>query len=140
LDAERGQISAPVHNLVVVNEVETRMLTGVPDPYAAADVLMSWGAGAVVTTLGAEGALMTEPHGARAVSAPAVHAVDTAGAGDVFCGVLAGSLAGGRPLMDAVPLAVAAASLSVTRRGTSSSFPTRVELANIKTVANPQEA
>ncbi|EFG74576.1 putative ribokinase [Mycobacterium parascrofulaceum ATCC BAA-614] len=45
----------------------------------------------LVTTLGARGARYAGADGAFAVPAPTVAAVDTAGAGDVFAGVLAGS-------------------------------------------------
>jgi ribokinase len=68
-----------------------------------------------------------------------VAVVDTAGAGDVFCGVLAAALSEGRPLPDAVAWAVAAASLSVTRRGTSSAFPTPAELVAIGAQIQPRE-
>ncbi|QNI07823.1 ribokinase [Mycobacterium kubicae] len=49
----------------------------------------SWRAPHFVTTLGARGARYTGVDGAFTVAAPAVSAVDTTGAGDVFAGVLA---------------------------------------------------
>lgn len=49
-----------------------------------------------VTTLGARGASYTGEGAHLAVSAPAVEAVDTSGAGDVFAGVLAANWAGDR--------------------------------------------
>ncbi|WP_082965867.1 PfkB family carbohydrate kinase [Mycobacterium kubicae] len=49
----------------------------------------SWRAPHFVTTLGARGARYTGADGAFTVAAPAVSAVDTTGAGDVFAGVLA---------------------------------------------------
>jgi ribokinase len=73
---------------------------------------------AVVVTQGGDGVLMisadlTMQH----VSAPQVVVRDTTGAGDAFNGVLAARLAAGDDLATAVPVAVAAASLSVTRVG-----------------------
>jgi ribokinase len=56
-------------------------------------------------------------------AAPTVTVVDTTGAGDCFCGVLAASLAQGHDLAAAVPRAVAAASLAVTRVGAALSMP-----------------
>jgi ribokinase len=58
-----------------------------------------------------------------------VAAVDTTGAGDVLAGVVAAGIDRGLPLLPAVRWAVAAASHKVTRPGTSSAFPTGVELA-----------
>jgi ribokinase len=46
-----------------------------------------------------------------------VDAVDATAAGDTFNGALAVALAEGRDMADAIDFAVAAASISVTRRG-----------------------
>ena len=61
-------------------------------------------------------------------AAPTVAVVDTTGAGDCFCGVLAASLAQGHDLAAAVPRAVTAASLAVTRIGAAPSMPHAAEL------------
>ena len=55
-------------------------------------------------------------------------AVDTTGAGDVFCGILAASIAMHQPLDAAIRNGVRAATLSVSRNGTQAAFPTRDEL------------
>ena len=122
----------PLVDVAVVNEVESRILSGVSDPAHAARRLIAFGVGAVVVTIGADGAFLVTRDAATSVPAPRVEAVDTTGAGDVFCGVLVAALAHGRLLAEAVPRAVAAASLSVTRRGTSSAFPTAPELAHLE--------
>ncbi|MFD8599062.1 ribokinase [Kitasatospora sp. NPDC059646] len=85
--------------------------------------------GAVVVTLGADGALVKRP-GRPAVHlpAPVVDAVDTVGAGDTFCGALADSLARGGDLLAAAERAVRAASLAVTGLGAQSSMPTAAQL------------
>ncbi len=84
---------------------------------------------AFVVTLGAAGALVVEEGTAGvAVPAPAVHPVDTTGAGDTFNGALAAGLAGGLDLPEAVRRAVVAAALSTTRPGARGGMPTRVEL------------
>jgi ribokinase len=129
----------PLVDLAVVNDVEAATLGGDGTPAESARRLLFAGAGAVVATLGPQGALIIE--GARTTSVPAatVAVVDTAGAGDVFCGVLAAALSEGRALPDAVAWAVAAASLSVTRRGTSSAFPTPAELVAMGAQIQPRE-
>ncbi len=79
----------------------------------------------VVVTQGTDGVLVvTADLVARRVRAPAVEARDTTGAGDTFNGVLAARLAAGDELATAVPVAVAAASLSVTRVGARGGMPT----------------
>ncbi len=125
----------PLVDVAIVNEVESRVLGAIEAHDQAARRLLELGAGAAIVTLGAAGALVVTRDAARPVPAPTVAVVDTAGAGDVFCGVFAAALAGGRGLPDAVPLAVAAASLAVTRRGTSSAFPSAAELAALERVA-----
>jgi ribokinase len=62
------------------------------------------------------------------VSAPPVAVRDTTGAGDTFNGVLAARLARGDDLATAVPVAVAAASLSVTQVGARGGMPTASEI------------
>lgn len=78
-----------------------------------------------VTTLGADGCSINDR-----VHIPAcpVIPVDTTGAGDTFNGVLAVCLAEGKPLPDACRYAVAAAGLSVTRRGVLNAIPQREEI------------
>jgi ribokinase len=120
----------PMVDLAVMNQIETRMLTGQIEIDAAAGVLRRCGVGKVVLTLGSEGALVQEELGLpHHVPAPAVTAIDTTAAGDVLAGVVAAGVDRGLPLMPAVRWAVAAASCKVTRRGTSSAFPSGSELA-----------
>jgi len=76
-------------------------------------------------TLGVAGALLVTRDGVQPVPAPAVQVVDTAGAGDVFCGVLAAALHRKKQPGRGGAAGVAAASLAVTRRGTVERlFPT----------------
>jgi ribokinase len=120
----------PLVDVVILNQIEARMLTGEVGIDAASAVLRSRGAGNVLLTLGSEGALVREgQEPAQRVRAPAVSVVDTTGAGDVLAGVVAAGIDRGLPLMPVVRWAVAAASHKVTRPGTSSGFPTSEELA-----------
>jgi len=68
--------------------------------------------------------------GERWFAAPKVKAVDTVGAGDCFSGALAAALAEGESLEGAIPFAVTAASISVTRPGAQPSMPRRREILN----------
>ncbi len=120
-------------SILVPNRVELAFHTGLPtgtleEVTAAAASLLARGVGAVVTTLGPEGAIVFSADGAAHFPAPPVHAVDATAAGDTFCGALAVLLAEGSDLHDAVRYAVAAASLSVTRLGAIPSIPTRAEV------------
>jgi ribokinase len=99
------------------NRQEAAQLTGEDDPEAAARALVDRTGAAVVVTLGERGALVAEDDGSQLIAAPAVRAVDTTGAGDVFNGVLAAELARGCELRAAVGSAVVAAAESVTRAG-----------------------
>ncbi len=120
----------PLVDIAILNQIEAGTLTGEAGIDAATAVLHGRGVGNVVLTLGSEGALVREGQGLpQRVPAPAVVAVDTTGAGDVLAGVVAAGIERDLPLLAAVRWAVAAASHKVTRPGTSSAFPTSVELA-----------
>jgi sugar/nucleoside kinase (ribokinase family) len=83
--------------------------------------------GTVAVKLGAGGAIARRGEQRAAAGAPAVEAVDTTGAGDTFgAGFLAGLL-GGRPLADALRLAVACGSLSTRAAGGTGAQPTLAE-------------
>ena len=83
----------------------------------------------VVVTQGGNGVLVVDADlVVQQVSAPTVTARDTTGAGDTFNGVLAARLARGDDLLAAVPVAVAAASLSVTQVGARGGMPTGAEI------------
>jgi ribokinase len=103
-------------DLLVPNRDEAAVLTGMPDPKAAARTLTAQ-AREVVVTLGAQGALWTD--GDSQLRAPAldVHAVDTTGAGDAFAaGLLAARMAGADP-SDALGAGCSLAAEAVAREG-----------------------
>jgi ribokinase len=82
-------------------------------------------------TLGAEGAVLVTADETLRVSAPRVTAVDTVGAGDVFCGTLIAARAARFHWEAALRAASEAAAICVTRAGVLASFPTRSEMAGI---------
>lgn len=122
----------PLVDVAIVNEVEGALLGGSALPETAGRRLLTKGAGSVVATLGDAGAILVERNGVSTVPAPLVAAVDATGCGDVVCGVLAAGIAAGGSPVAAMPLAIAAASLACTRYGTSSAFPSRTELAELR--------
>jgi len=79
---------------------------------------------AVVVTLGGRGSLVAERDVPPVrVSAAQVTAVDTTGAGDTYCGVLAAALARSTGLVGAARVAGAAGALAVTRFGAQDAVP-----------------
>lgn len=86
----------------------------------------------LLVTLGEAGAAFSD-RGAPTirVSAPAVKAVDTTGAGDSFVGAFAYALASGFSEAEAIRLGCLCASKGVTRLGTQSSYPTAEEAAEL---------
>ncbi len=116
--------------VLVVNRSEAEFLIGhelIDDSalQAAAAELRELGPASVVLTAGAGGAVVSDVDGQQYVPALEVDAVDTAGAGDAFVGVLAAELSRGRSLRTAVTAATAAAAVAVQTHGaqlTSSSF------------------
>jgi len=87
---------------------------------------------AVIVTQGGDGVMVVAADGdVEHVGAPPVTVRDTTGAGDTFNGVLAARLAAGDQLAAAVPVAVAAASLSVTQVGARGGMPTAAEIAAV---------
>jgi ribokinase len=121
-------------DFVTPNESEAEGLTGLPvttvtEAERAADALMARGVGAVVVTLGGNGALYRDR--SRSVHVPVISAgpvVETTGAGDAFNGGFAVALSEGRDVVDAVRFGCATAGISVTRPGTAPSMPSRAEI------------
>lgn len=143
-------------DVLIVNEHEQNVVAGLadaiprpearpnpdpgvdPDPDAvrrAHAALRSRGVRAVVTTLGAEGAVVTDADGVtEAIPAPSSQVVDTTGAGDAFAGVLAARLAAGDTLLEAARWGTAAGSLAVRAAGAQESYP---DADSLRRAANP---
>jgi ribokinase len=119
---------------VVLNEVEARSVSGRDDSRAGARTLLASGVRDVVLTLGRDGAAMFGSEQVE-VPAPVVEAVDTTGAGDVFCGVLTAMRADGVPWPAALAVAARAAAIAATRRGVFGSFPSAEEIAAVRLYA-----
>jgi ribokinase len=86
----------------------------------------------MVVTLGSEGAAVVNEEGlVTRISAPKVISVDSTGAGDCFIGTFASSLLLGHSPVTSVQIGCEAASISVTRKGAQSSYPSKVEMNNL---------
>lgn len=120
-------------DVLIVNEHEqavvARQTGNGDDPSDPAAVrrahlaLRERGAGAVVTTLGSAGAIVTDSGGTTtAIGSPPASVVDTTGAGDAFAGVLAARLAAGDSLLEAARWGTAAGSLAVRATGAQESY------------------
>lgn len=120
-------------DIICPNEPETELLTGgsvatLVEAEAQARKLRELGAHSVVLTLGERGCLVVDDEGVSTLSAVPVDPVDTTGAGDAFVGCLAHFLGAGFDLRTAALRANHVAGMSVTGRGTQSSFPRRRDL------------
>ncbi|WP_415830264.1 ribokinase, partial [Kibdelosporangium persicum] len=117
-------------DLLIVNEHEAVELTQAAGSAAELAAMLLERVSAVVITLGRGGCVVAEK-GRDPLRIPgfSVDAVDTTGAGDTFCGVLAAALARGLELAEAARLACAAGALAVTRPGAQSAVPTAAEVA-----------
>lgn len=117
----------PSVDVLVLNRVELGTLTHSNDPAVGGRQLRAAGAEIVVVTLGGDGVAIVNDHGITHLQARKANAVDTAGAGDTFCGALLAGLAKGADLALAARLGIEAAALTVTRAGTYSAFPSEAE-------------
>ncbi len=132
----QGAALFPLCDVLVLNETELAAYAGAsvaPDDVfvvsALARTLLASAGQRVVVTLGAAGALVVDAEGSLHVPGRLAAVVDTVGAGDCFCGVLAASLSEGMSLPAAAARANIAAALAVTRRGSAEAMPTREEIS-----------
>jgi len=93
--------------------------------------LIEQGAGAVIVTLGAQGALIVAPDIQQHVPGFGVQVADTTAAGDAFNGGLAVAVAEGKDLLQAVRFANACGALASTKLGAQPSLPTAAAVAGL---------
>lgn len=113
-------------HLLVSRECAAELL-GRDEPEAALPRLRMRAGQVVGITLGAEGLLLDDGAGVAHVAAPAVRAVDTTGAGDVFHGAYAAGLARGFDARAAGAYGVAVAAMACRAFGSRAAIPTDAE-------------
>jgi ribokinase len=119
-------------DILVVNQTELKRYAGatasIYEPVQldrAARTLISRAGQTVIVTLGAAGARIISATAARSAAGARAAVVDTTGAGDCFCGVLAAALSTRRTIADAVGIANVAAAVSTEHPGAAVPFDLR---------------
>jgi ribokinase len=119
-------------DLLVLNETECETISGRRIDSVGiekmAEVLVEMGAKSVIITLGANGSYFLNGENKGKFPAYKVNAIDSTGAGDVFCGALTSYLADEMDISGAIKFASAAAALSVQKLGAAPSVPDKEEI------------
>lgn len=130
-----GRHLLPLADILILNEIELQRFAGlatVPEDRdgiaVAARGLITRTGQRVLVTLGGAGCILVEADRVQPFAAFPARPIDTIGAGDCFCGVLAAALAEGAAIDAAVRAGSAAAALSVERSGAAAASPLRAEV------------
>ncbi|MHB8528904.1 MAG: ribokinase [Caulobacteraceae bacterium] len=123
-----GSAIFPLADILVVNQTELVRYAGAGDIAEAARRLISRPGQSVVVTLGPAGAAAVDAEEVLLVAGRAAKVVDTTGAGDCFCGVLAACLDEGADLPIALARANAAAALSTQFAGAAGPSTLRAQV------------
>lgn len=122
-------------DLLIVNETEflafanlSALPEGIEALAHAARALLRGAVKHIVITLGARGCVLVDARTHLLMEAFRVPVVNTVGAGDCFCGVVAAALAEGMPLASALRYGCAASALAVGRPGAADAMPNREEI------------
>ena len=103
-------------DVITPNEHEMKLLGG-------PEALLKCGVKTIVVTQGARGALMITEKGETRIPPFEVDPVDSTGAGDAFCGMLAARLATGESIQNALKAAVVSGALATLTEGAMPSLP-----------------
>ncbi len=132
---DEGRRLLPLTDILIVNETELARYAelatapqALDDVAAAARALITSEDQTVIVTLGKAGAVAVTRNSLHAVEGRPAKVVDTTGAGDCFCGVLAARLSEGADLPTAMLWANTAAGLSTQTPGAAPSMPTRAAI------------
>jgi len=121
------QDALPYADVFLPNDDEARLLTGEMDAMRQADLFLDRGAGTVVVTQGAQGAIVRTKDQALGAGVFAVNVVDPSGSGDAFdAGFIIGMLEGWN-LVRTITFASAIGAAACTQRGCTPGVFTREE-------------
>lgn len=121
-------------DLLTPNEVEARMLLGLPPDDTTGpetlgrQLIAELGVGQIVMTLGRRGAMVFSDDGVFPVAPIEISAVDPTGAGDCFNATLAVGVVNGMSLVDAAHRAAAAGAYCAGHLGVIGGLPTTAQL------------
>ncbi len=124
---------------ITPNEVEISIISEGRDLIEKIQWLESMGP-KVLVKAGSKGVYMLKDGKLEKFNAFKVKAVDTTGAGDCFNAALTISLSEGAKIKEACEFAMAAAAISVTRKGAAVSFPSREEVERFLKGRDDREA
>ena len=111
------------------NEIEGGQITGKEAPEEIIEAMHArFPRSNIVLTLGKDGCIFKNSSETLRHPIFPVKAVDTTAAGDTFTGFFLASVAGGKPIADALRIASRASSIAVSRMGASASVPTLEEV------------
>jgi len=113
----------PYVDTLIINETENKVLTNFKDIVSGNKYLLKSGVKNIITTKGKNGITYTSNDKTFSLSSPKINAVDTTGAGDVFCGSCVAFLMKGHDYKESCMKAMELASLSATKFGTYLSIP-----------------
>jgi ribokinase len=137
-----ARVLFPLADVVVVNQGELAVFGRVAEAtdamgaVASARRLISRTGQTIIVTLGAAGALAVTADSHMVVVGHPAHVLDTTGAGDCFCGVLAAALAEGGSIAQALALANHAAAISTERAGASVARTLRADVEALRPSAD----
>lgn len=115
-------------DVLIPNESELALLTGVNEILSAAGMLRSLGIACLIVTLGSNGVLVLNQGISRQILPHRVPVMDTTAAGDAFVGAFAIALTEGKTVFEASAFGNAAGALAVTKMGAQPSLPKQADL------------
>lgn len=125
---------------VLVNEGEAEACFGAKTPSEFTNIILSeYPQMNALLTLGKHGSIYISQNKIYRTPAFETKTVDTTAAGDTFTGYFITSLANGDAPEDALRLASCAAAIAVSKKGASSSIPSRDEVLSLMPEMSPSE-
>jgi ribokinase len=117
-------------DVLIVNRLEAYLWAGLNPSHTLEHVMEATDVETLVVTLGSKGCQIRNAEGRiTAIPSPAVKAIDTTCAGDIFTGTFVEQWISSGNSLRAATLAVCAASDKVTRQGSYSAFPTALTIS-----------